>query len=163
MRRFTALVFPALAAILIGAATIAQTAETAEPVEGAVERWRADPTVVFAASEIDLEEFLWIARPIVVFAQTPADPAFIEQLGLLAARPETLADRDVLLVTDTDPKNPSDIRLKLRPRGFMLVLLDKDGAVNLRKPMPWSTREISRSIDKMPIRQQEISEQSSLK
>ena len=36
------------------------------------------------------------------------------------------------------------------------VLIGKDGTVYLRKPFPWSVREISRSIDKMPLRQQEI-------
>ena len=38
----------------------------------------------------------------------------------------------------------------------MLVLIGKDGSVYLRKPFPWSVREIGRSIDKMPLRQQEI-------
>ena len=42
------------------------------------------------------------------------------------------------------------------PRGFMLMLVGKDGQVYLRKPLPWSVREISRSIDKLPQRQQEI-------
>ena len=47
-------------------------------------------------------------------------------------------------------------RRKFRPRGFMLTLIGKDGEVELRKPFPWDVREISRSIDKMPLRQQEI-------
>ena len=41
-----------------------------------------------------------------------------------------------------------------------MVLIGKDGGVKLRKPSPWSTREISRSIDKMPMRQREIREQN---
>jgi len=36
------------------------------------------------------------------------------------------------------------------------VLIGKDGGVKLRKPFPWSVRELSRSIDKMPMRQQEL-------
>lgn len=48
------------------------------------------------------------------------------------------------------------MRQRLRPRGFMLVLIGKDGGVKLRKPVPWDVREISRSIDKFPLRQQEI-------
>ena len=28
--------------------------------------------------------------------------------------------------------------------------------IELRKPAPWSVREITRTIDKMPLRQQEI-------
>jgi hypothetical protein len=48
------------------------------------------------------------------------------------------------------------LRTKLRPRGFMVVLIGKDGGVKLRKPFPWDVREFSRSIDKMPMRQQEL-------
>ena len=49
-------------------------------------------------------------------------------------------------------------RKKLRPRGFMLVLVGKDGGVKLRKPSPWTVREITRSIDKFPDRQREVEE-----
>jgi hypothetical protein len=62
----------------------------------------------------------------------------------------------VVVITDTVPEPISDLRRKLRPRGFMLVLMSKEGTVNVRKPFPWDVREISRSIDKMPIRQREI-------
>ena len=55
-----------------------------------------------------------------------------------------------------DAKLP--LRQRLRPRGFMLVLVGKDGVVELRKPLPWTVREITRSIDKMPIRQREVEE-----
>lgn len=105
--------------------------------------------------DVNLSDFLWVARPIVVFADTPADPRFIEQMELLAARPEELAARDVVIITDTDPSARSDLRRELRPRGFMLVVIGKDGN-RLRKPAPWSVREITRSIDKMPLRQEEI-------
>ena len=69
---------------------------------------------------------------------------------------DEMVERDVVLITDTDPAAKSAIRLKLRPRGFMLALVGKDGRVNLRKPRPWDVRELSRSIDKMPLRRQEI-------
>jgi hypothetical protein len=39
------------------------------------------------------------------------------------------------------------------------VILDKDGEAKLRKPLPWSVREISRAIDKFPIRREELLEQ----
>ena len=69
---------------------------------------------------------------------------------------DMLLDRDVIVLTDTDPAAQSPIRQKLRPRGFMMVLIGKDGGVKLRKPLPWTVREISRSIDKMPMRLQEV-------
>lgn len=152
MRRLTTLVLPALTAVFLGGSAPAQSAETVD----ALERWQADPTTVFAGSEIDLDDFLYIARPVVVFANSPSDQTFIEQMEYLTDRPDALADRDVLIVTDTDPEGRSDVRLKLRPRGFMLALIGKDGRVVQRKPLPWDVRELTRSIDKMPTRQQEL-------
>jgi hypothetical protein len=120
--------------------------------------WEADPSTVFDAAEVDLGAFLYAARPIVVFANSPRDPAFIEQMQELLAELDRLEERDVVLVMDTDPEARSDIRQRLRPRGFMTVLIGKDGQVKLRKPFPWTVRELSRSIDKMPIRQREMRE-----
>ena len=108
------------------------------------------------ASDTTLEEFIWLNRLIVVFADTNRDPAFQKQMELLLERPSELILRDVVVITDTNPGIPSAIRLKLRPRGFGFVLIGKDGGVKLRKPAPWDVREISRSIDKTPLRQQEI-------
>lgn len=120
------------------------------------EVWAEEPTRIFEAQGINLSEFRFIARPVIVFADSPNDPNFRHQMELLAERPEDLAERDVILITDTDPANPSALRLELRPRGFMLVLIDKEGGVGLRKPQPWDLRELTRSIDKFPLRQQEI-------
>ncbi|WP_300032137.1 DUF4174 domain-containing protein [uncultured Roseobacter sp.] len=110
----------------------------------------------FSMDEVNLNQFKWKNRPVVVFAETENDPAFIEQMDLLRARESALRERDVVVITDTDPAARSDIRIKLRPRGFMLAIIGKDGGVKLRKPFPWDVREISRSIDKMPMRQREI-------
>jgi hypothetical protein len=115
---------------------------------------------LFAQSDVtDLSEFHWKKRPIIVFADGAADPAYIEQLELLRANADDLLARDVVVITDTDPAARSPLRLKMRPRGFMLVLVGKDGGIKLRKPFPWDVREISRSIDKMPMRQREIREE----
>lgn len=121
-----------------------------------LDRWEADRATVFTASEVDLESFRWLARPVIVFADSESDPAFQTQLELLSADLEALGERDIILITDTNPEAFSDLRRKLRPRGFMLTLIGKDGGVKLRKPFPWDVRELSRQIDKMPMRRQEI-------
>ena len=77
-------------------------------------------------------------------------------MSYINALPEELLIRDVLVLTDTDPAAKSPLRQELRPRGFMLVLIGKDGKKYLRKPFPWDVREITRSIDKLPMRQQEM-------
>ncbi|MEL7179168.1 MAG: DUF4174 domain-containing protein [Pseudomonadota bacterium] len=123
-----------------------------------LERWEEDRTQIFDGAEIVLEELNWVARPLVVFADTPNDPRFQQQMDLLLADMDQLAIRDVILITDTDRSAQTDLRLALRPRGYMMALVGKDGRVALRKPAPWSVRELSRSIDKMPLRQQEIAD-----
>ena len=64
-----------------------------------------------------------------VFADTPADPRFTKQIELLEAREAALADRDVVIITDTSPGDLSSWRKKLRPRGFMLAIVGKDAAM----------------------------------
>lgn len=141
MKRLIPLVITALLAV----PTLAQETR-------AVER----ETLFLPADMEDLSEFRWKKRPVLVFADSADDPAYIEQLELLGQRPDALLERDVIVLTDTDPEARSALRLKMRPRGFMLVLVGKDGGIKLRKPFPWDVREITRSIDKMPIRQREI-------
>ncbi|OZB14902.1 MAG: hypothetical protein B7X55_10520 [Rhodobacterales bacterium 34-62-10] len=137
---------------LVIAGLLAFPAGAADTAEGPPE------LPLFEGNEADLSEFLWTKRPVVVFADTPNDPRFIEQMNLLNADIPALIWRDVVVLTDTDPEARSDLRQKLRPRGFMLVLIDKDGGVKQRKPAPWDVREISHTIDKFPTRQQEIRE-----
>lgn len=129
---------------------------TAQDAGSVIARWTADHTTVFDAAEVTLADLEWVARPIVIFADTPDQPQFVEQMRLLQADLVELGIRDVIIITDTDPAARSAVRQILRPRGFSLVLLDKDGRVNLRKPDPWSVREIARQIDKMPLRLQEV-------
>lgn len=130
------------------------TSATAQDTTGSDETFE-NPRIV-SGEAADLNEFLWINRPLVVFADTPADPRFIQQMEFISARLDALAERDVIVLTDTNPKAESDLRKALRPRGFMLVLIGKDGTKYLRKPLPWDVREITRVIDKLPMRQQEI-------
>ena len=94
---------------------------------------------------------------------SPLDPMFIEQLDLLRDGIEEMVERDVIVIVDTDPANPSALRTALRPRAFMLTLVGKDGRTALRKPAPWDIRELSRAIDKIPMRQQEIIDHRALR
>lgn len=112
------------------------------------------------AETVVLADLLYKNRPMVVFADSPDDPSFIRQMELLAQNPGDLQDREVVIIVDTAPNPPSQIRQRFRPRGFSLVLIDKDGQVALRKPLPWDTREITHAIDKFPSRRIEILERS---
>lgn len=114
--------------------------------------------IVLEAAGVTMAEFLWLKRPVVVFADSPNDPSFASQLELLAEDPGALSERDVVVIVDSNPSAGTFFRKKLRPRGFSLVLLDKDGEVELRKPRPWDVREITHAIDKFPLARQEILE-----
>jgi hypothetical protein len=130
-------------------AAVAQ--QTAAPEPGAA---------VVTAADTTLAEHLWTRRPVVVFADTPNDPAFQRQMQRIEAGMDELIRRDVIVITDTDPDARTAIRQKLRPRGFSLVIMDKDGEVKRRNPAPWDVREIASTIDRFPLRRQELLERS---
>ncbi|MEO0485799.1 MAG: DUF4174 domain-containing protein [Pseudomonadota bacterium] len=149
-------ILPALASALILSLPLAAHATSADDTPLA--QWQSAPDTVFDAASIDIDAFKWTARPVIIFADSPLDPAFQTQLDNLFAEIEEAVERDIVIITDTRPDDPSDLRQELRPRGFQMVLIGKDGGVKLRKPFPWDMRELSRTIDKMPMRQREISE-----
>ncbi len=117
----------------------------------------ADAVVAPAGEEAPttLEELLWIARPVVVFADSENDPRFLQQLQLLEERADDLADRNVVVLVDTDPAAAGPLRQSLRPRGFGLVLIDTDGSVVQRRPAPTTARELINLIDRLPSRRLE--------
>lgn len=124
---------------------------------------RADEAPAFApvpADQVVEADYLFLRRPVLVFADSPNDPNYVRQMELLSRSYDDLAARDVILITDTSPATPSALRLKLRPRGFSLVLMDKDWKPSIRKPLPWEGREIVNSIDKMPIARAEALEKN---
>ena len=106
--------------------------------------------------DTNLKIYEWTHRPIVIFANSDRDPNFVSQMEFLSEDIRALQERDIIVLIDTDPNFSSSLRKKLRPHGFAFILIGKDGQVKLRKPSPWNIREIARVIDKMPIRQQEI-------
>lgn len=144
MNQVLPFVIAALIAFPLGLAAQETTPEPAPVLE------------ILTADTVDLNDFLWVARPVIVFADSPNDPRLAQQIELLTARPDPLLERDVVVIVDADRTVRTELRDLLRPRGFMLVIMGKDGEVELRKPSPWDVREITRTIDKMPLRLQEI-------
>ncbi|PVA11906.1 hypothetical protein DC366_02975 [Pelagivirga sediminicola] len=145
---------PILTAVFAGLFALPLTAQEAADTIATV----PGPSIFIDGTDVELKQFLWKNRPLIVFADSPDDPRFVQQMELLTKRADELAQRDVVVLTDTDPDARGPLRQRLHPRGFMLVLMVKDGTIYLRKPLPWDVREISRTIDKLPMRQQEIRE-----
>ena len=140
-------------AVFLGFAAMHSTATAGETLE----LWRSDPTRIFEAQNVDLTDVIWAARPWIIFADSPLDPIFEQQMALLRLGLEVARDRNIIIIIDTDPSAQTKLRKTLHPKGFAWVLIGKDGGVKLRKPFAWNMRELSRVIDKMPMRQQEIS------
>lgn len=151
-----------LAAFLPAAALATEAIEAPVAMEDViVEPETEEPVGFFAydAVDVDLADFLWVNRVIVVFADTPADPQFNQQMRILEEGYVRLIERDAVVVVDTDPSIRTQPRQQLRPRGFSLVFVDKDGGVKQRKPSPLSIRELTNAIDRTPLRRQEMLEQ----
>jgi hypothetical protein len=136
-------------------------APVADAPEAVPEEPEAEPAGlrIVDAAEVTMDEFLWEYRLLVVFADTYADPAFQQQMRLIEAVADELLLRDVVVITDTDPSGRSDPRQTLRPRGFSMVIVEKDGVVVRRNPRPQTGREILHTIDRLPLRRQEMLEQ----
>jgi Domain of unknown function (DUF4174) len=115
----------------------------------------AATAAVPAAEAPNLDSLKWVARPFVVFADNADDPRFIQQMRMLEADPGPLTERRVVVLTDTDPETGGPLRQRLRPVDFGVVLIDTDGSVAQRRPVPTSVREIANMIDRMPSRRQE--------
>ncbi|WP_103332708.1 DUF4174 domain-containing protein [Pseudotabrizicola formosa] len=112
------------------------------------------------AADVVFEDLMYKQRPVVVFGDSPEDPNFLRQMELLQRDLPALELRDVALIIDTDPEGRGAWRTRLRPRGFSLVLMDKDLRPVIRKPLPWEVREIVAAIDKFPLRRQEMLERN---
>lgn len=155
MSRITFCAMTASARILALATILALAAPFSSAEEG-----NGEPEIIDLTQEdnrsIDLAQFQWTNRLLVIFADTGNDPRFVEQMDLLRGDSDQLDERDVIVLLDTDPTLQSRLRERMRPRGFAIVLVGKDGQIRLRKPFPWSVREISRAIDKSPLRQREL-------
>lgn len=143
-------------AVLVEAAeTTAAESETAAPPE---EEAAPEGLRILDAAQVDPDEFLWEWRIVAVMADTPNDPAFIRQMREIEALAGDLFERDVVVVIDTDRASGSPLRQRLRPRGFMLAIIDKDGEVKQRRPAPRDVRELNAVIDRFPLRRQEMME-----
>lgn len=110
------------------------------------------------AREIDVRDFIWERRLIVIMADTPDDPQFTRQLAALRERAEDFVERDAVVIFDAHPEDRSPLRQVMRPRGFMTAIIDKDGEVKARRPAVRSGRELMAVIDRFPTRRQEVLE-----
>jgi len=100
----------------------------------------------------NLDGYRWQHRPVVIFAPSAQDPAYLEQMAMLQKSQAELAERDIVVLSDTSPAANGKLRSQLQPQGFELVLVGKDGGMKLRETTPLSSEVLLSTIDKMPMR-----------
>lgn len=104
----------------------------------------------------DLTQYRWHNRPLVIFAPSKTDPAYVAQMAMLEKQKAELADRDIIVFSDTSPTANGTLRKQLNPKGFEVVLVGKDGGMKLRETTPLDTEVLFSTIDKMPMRQAKL-------
>ncbi|MBE9635856.1 DUF4174 domain-containing protein [Salipiger mangrovisoli] len=106
----------------------------------------------------DLHALRWSHRPVLLFAPSSGDAAYAAQMELLHAAEEGLRARDIVVLSDLDPRSPGPIRQAFCPGGFKLVLVGKDGGVKLEEKAVIDPEQLFALIDRMPMRQREIAQ-----
>ena len=139
-----------LKTLLIAALVLAQPAWAQDD--------RPEGLRILDAAGIEPDSFLWQYRIVAVLADSPLDPAFARQMREIEDHPDDLFTRDVVVLIDSDRASNSALRQRLRPHGFMLAIIGKDGEIKQRRPAPRTVREIGEIIDRFPLRRQELLE-----
>jgi hypothetical protein len=118
---------------------------------------------------MDLKQYQWKNRLLLVFAPSPEDEQYQEQLELLSNDDE-LAERDLVLfhIFESDSGFAGETRLseedvtklqeqfKVEPKDFTVVLLGKDGTEKERWKRAVEASELFSLVDEMPMRQAEM-------
>ncbi len=107
-------------------------------------------------------------RVLLVIAPSDADPRFKRQLALLRGHAAEMKERDLVLVANlvhAGPPAPYLVdndalatrhRFHVEDGDFAVLLLGKDGDEKLRSATPIPMARLNRTIDAMPMRQQEM-------
>ncbi|ORM65384.1 hypothetical protein PRCB_22655 [Pantoea rodasii] len=103
----------------------------------------------------DLNTYRWHNRPVVIFAPSKQDSRYQQQITLLESQKTALTERDIIVLSDTSPGDKGQLRSQLKPKGFEVVLVGKDGGMKLRETTPLSAEVLLSTIDNMPMRKTE--------
>lgn len=111
------------------------------------------------AAENPLAAHRWKARVVVMSAPGPDDPHLLRQRALLAAVPDGVRDRDLVVleaVGATVEARGLRTRLGLPDASFRVVLVGKDGESKLDSATPLPVETLFSTIDAMPMRRDEM-------
>ena len=121
------------------------------------------------AEAAPLDKYRWKRRLLLVFAPVKPHPSLVVQRQRLKDTAAGLKEREVTVIevvqdsVFVDGKLAIELNAKSLRREFdttivefTVVLIGKDGGEKLRRDAPVQTEELFRTIDAMPMRQQEM-------
>jgi hypothetical protein len=112
--------------------------------------------------EQTLRDSRWKKRVLLVATPTAEQVDFKSQKALLAAKSAELDERDFLVVDAVhDQLSAADKQFLMKKIGvqagqFAAVLIGKDGGVKEKSSRPMQPADLFGTVDKMPMRQQEM-------
>jgi hypothetical protein len=123
---------------------------------------------------IDLMEYQWKNRLLLLFAPSLDEPGYLKLKGDLSRQEKEVLDRDLLVfhILEKGDTKLGNVPLSegsgdyLREKfsinsgTFTTLLIGKDGGVKLRSQGPVELEEIFSLIDAMPMRQREMRDKS---
>lgn len=158
--------------IAIACATPEPPPSTAQPADDTVATVAVTtlPKSATATMRLDLSNYLWENRLLLVFAPSEADPNYQQQMQSFEATQAGFADRDLLLIELLADGNShlndeaiaqEDVeavrsRYGAAPEDFTVILIGKDGTQKRQDIEPVSAEAIFSEIDAMPMRQREM-------
>ncbi|MBC6606562.1 DUF4174 domain-containing protein [Hymenobacter sp. BT188] len=106
----------------------------------------------------------WQKRLVILYAPTAESVELKQQKASMAAAHEQVKARDMLIIeaieTSLSPSEKQYVRqtLGIKPGGFAVVLIGKDGGVKRKETEPINSKVLFETIDTMPMRRQEMRE-----
>ena len=108
---------------------------------------------------MNLADYKWKKRVLLVFSPTAADPRFTRQLAIFAENKAGYDDRDLV---EMHAIGNMEMRLRnmfrVSPPDFAVILVGKDGNEKHRWTDIAPMDQINHRIDRMPMRRQEMKE-----
>ncbi len=119
-------------------------------------------------------------RPLLLFAPSIRDPKFVHQIEELRSHASEIKERDIIIVPIISRETartqlPADLlgatlshaeagsvrsSVGVGSDSFRVILVGKDGGQKLSRKAPVSFEELSRLVDSMPMRRQEIKQRA---
>ena len=108
---------------------------------------------IFADSE--LAPFRWKNRILVILSNSQSKELEGQQ-SIAASNDAGFKERDLIVLTETDPQGGLHRKFKVTAQDFRVLLIGKDGHVALERSTPITAEALFSVIDAMPMRREEM-------